>query len=341
MNTTTTTSPPAFQAEPETQDLILPSTVVWTPEIDRLASQVAKWIRIDQPGGTVYGAQRNGKSRACSYLAGMLGSVLGYEIAVVHWSIPEQVEAKQTERDFIQEQLLQSKCPRVSSRDLSVLRRRCYTHLVDLARASGSRRIVILIDEAQNLTRMQYGYLIHTFNSLEQLDVYPFFLLVGQPELRNRPDGWAEANGMQVLGRFFAREHLYRGVAQSEIALVLQAFDVPVADETASMFARVFPGAYGAGWSLDKLGTPFEEAIALIMRKHNISKGLRLPMQYLRSTLLGVLHRALDEKKAPEMLGTVDVMHALEASGFLRVLSYYVDSDASGEMAAASEGNRP
>lgn len=326
-------------SQPLPKGLILPNTVVWTPEIDRLAQQVAKWIRIDQPGGTVYGAQRNGKSRACSYLAGTLGSVLGYEVAVLHWTIPEQIESKQTEREFVQEQLQQSNCPRVGGRDLAVLRRRCHAHLVELAHAFGSRRLVILIDEAQNLSRKQYGYLIHTFNSLEQLGVHPFFLLVGQPELRNTPKDWAEANGMQVLGRFFAREHLYRGVDVAEITLVLQAFDVPVADDTVSVFARAFPAAYAAGWSLEKLGQPFEEAMAMIMRRHNISKGLRLPMQYLRSTLLEVLHQALDDGKAAEILSAVDVMRALETSGFLRVLAYYVDTD-SAKDAAADGGKR-
>lgn len=312
---------------PRPEGLILPNTVVWTPEIDRLAQQVAKWIRIDQPGGTVYGAQRNGKSRACSYLAGTLGSVLGYEVAVLHWTIPDQIESKQTEREFVQEQLQQSNCPRVSGRDLAVLRRRCHSHLVELAHGCGSRRLIILIDEAQNLTRKQYGYLIHTFNSLEQLGIHPFFLLVGQPELRNTPGSWAEASGMQVLGRFFSREHLYRGVDVSEITMVLQAFDVPVENDTESVFARVFPDAYAAGWSLEKLGKPFEEAMAITMRQHNISNGLRLPMQYLRSTLLEVLHEALDNRKAPEMLTSTDMLTALDASGFLRVLAYYVDSD--------------
>lgn len=312
---------------PTPSGLILPNTVVWTPEIDRLAQQVAKWIRVDQPGATVYGAQRNGKSRACSYLAGTLSSVLGYEVAVIHWTIPDQIESKQTEREFVQEQMQQSNCPRVGGRDLAVLRRRCHSHLVELAHACGSRRLIILIDEAQNLTRKQYGYLIHTFNSLEQLGVHPFFLLVGQPELRNTPGSWAEASGMQVLGRFFSREHLYRGVDVSEITLVLQAFEVPVENDTESVFARVFPAAYAGGWSLEKLGTPFEEAVAMTMREQNISSGLRLPMQYLRSTLLGVLHQALDTGKAPELLTATDVMAALEASGFLRVLAYYVDSD--------------
>ncbi len=322
---TTDENPTTPPSRPEA--LILPSTVVWTPEIDRMAQQVSRWIRIDQPGGVVYGAQRNGKSRACSYLVGMLSALLDYELAVLHWTIPDQAEAKKNEREFVQEMLQQSGCLRVSSRDLAVLRRRCYTHLAELVEATGSKRIVIIIDEAQNLGKLQYSYLIHAFNSLEQLGIQPFFLLVGQPELRNHFKDWSEGKGMQVLGRFFAREHVYRGIALDEIRLVLQAFDMPVEGEVSSVFSRVFPQAYKAGWRLEQLTPCFDEALALIMRKHNITSGLRLPMQYFRSAILSVLNQALDDGIAPETLTSAHVVQGLEDAGFLRVLGFYVDSD--------------
>lgn len=322
---TTTENSTATVSRPEA--LILPSTVVWTPEIDRMAQKVARWIRIDQPGGVIYGAQRNGKSRACSYLVGMLSSLLDYELAVLHWTIPDQAEAKKNEREFVQEMLQQSGCLRVGSRDLAVLRRRCYTHLSELTEATGSKRVVIIIDEAQNLGKLQFSYLIHAFNSLEQMGIQPFFLLVGQPELRNQFKTWSEGKGMQVLGRFFAREHQYRGIALNEIGLVLQAFDMPVEGESVSVFSRAFPEAYKAGWRLEHLTPHFDEALALIMRKHNIASGLRLPMQYFRSTVLSVLNTALDEGIAPEMLTSAHVLLGLEEAGFLSVLGFYVDSD--------------
>lgn len=63
-----------------TRLLLLPDVTVWTPEIDRLAQQIAKWIRMDLPGGTVFGQQRNGKSRAVIYLGKILAEILGYEV---------------------------------------------------------------------------------------------------------------------------------------------------------------------------------------------------------------------------------------------------------------------
>jgi type II secretory pathway predicted ATPase ExeA len=305
---------------------LLPNVNVWTPEIDRLCAMVARWIRMDLPGGTVYGQQRNGKTRAAQYLARAIAEVLGYSIVVLHWIIPEQIESKQTEREFVQEMIQQSGCMRVGGRDLAVLRRRCHTHLLELARATGSRRLIVIIDEAQNLTRSQYGYLIFCFNALEQLGVFPFFLLIGQPELRNAPESWREASGMQVLGRFFAREHIYRGVHSADIEAVLDAFDEPLEGEGAAPLARSFPAAYEGGFALKKLAPQFTEAMQMAMKQHNIPSGLRLPMQYLRASLLGLLHRVLDERLNLDLVNSAMVFNALKEADFFKVLAYYVDA---------------
>lgn len=304
---------------------LLPNVTVWTPEIDRLCATVARWVRMDLPGGTVYGQQRNGKTRAAQYLASAIGSVLGYSMAVLHWIIPEQLESKQTEREFVQEMIQQSGCMRVAGRDLAILRRRCHAHLVDLAKAAGSKRLIVIIDEAQNLTRSQYGYLIYCFNALEQLGIFPFFLLIGQPELRNVPESWREASGMQVLGRFFAREHIYRGVHSAEIEAVLQAFDVAAEGESDPPLARVFPAAYAGGFELTKLGPVFAEAMEMVMKQHNVPGGLRLPMQYLRASLLGLLHRVIDDQLSLELVNSAMVFNALKEAEFFKVLAYYVD----------------
>lgn len=306
--------------------LLFTNVTVWTPEIDRLGQSVGRWIRMGQPGGAVYGQQRNGKTRACSYLVRFLPEVLGYQIAVLHWTIPEQIESKQTEREFNQELMQQSNCARVFSRDIAVLRRRFHTHLVDMAIGAGSKRIVVIVDEAQNLFRAQYGYLIHCFNCLEKLGVQPFFLLVGQPELQNTPVSWAEASGMQVLGRFFAREHRYRGVDRSEVEAVLDGFDMPADGESSGDLAKSYPGEYEAGWCLRKLAPFFVEAMDMVMQQHNIPSGLRLPMQYFHATLLDLIYRVMDEKISLLQVNTPMVLTSLKESGFLSVLAYYVDA---------------
>lgn len=325
----------------ESNGLLFTNVTVWTPEIDRLGQSVGRWVRMGLPGGTVYGQQRNGKTKACSYLVQFLPEVLGYQLAVLHWTVPEQIESKVTEREFNQEFMQQSYCNRVSGRDISVLRQRFHNHLVDVAIGAGSKRIVIIVDEAQNLFRAQYGYLIHCFNSLEKLGVHPFFLLVGQPELQNTPISWAEASGMQVLGRFFAREHRYWGIDRSEMEAVLDSFDIPADGETNGDLAKNYPSEYETGWSLKKLSPFFIEAMNMVMQQHNIQSGLRLPMQYFHATLLGLIYRVRDEKISLLQINTPMVLTSLKDSGFLSVLAYYVDPSSSDSSSyGASRGKK-
>lgn len=304
---------------------VLPNLTVWTPEIDRLCVTVAKWIKLQLPGGIVYGVQRNGKTKACDYLAGTIAELLGFSIAVARLIIPEQERNRPHEREFHQEVLQQTGCARCTSKDISVLRRREHTHLQEIAQSAGSKRLLVIVDEAQNLHRSQFGYLIFLFNALEKLGIYPFFLLVGQPEMRNITATWDEAGGLQVIGRFFAREHRYLGVHPDEIRLVLLAFDEPGEEGGPPPLAKVFPAAYAAGWRLERLAPAYVEAVAMIMKAHNIAGGLRLPMQYFRASLLSILYKCLEDHFPLEHVTSAVVFEALRDAEFFAVLSHYVD----------------
>jgi hypothetical protein len=315
---------PTVDSEP-CRSIILPDSTVWTPEIERLAVRVTRWIQLGLPGGAVYGQQLNGKTRACWYLNLALPELLGYPIAILHWAISGQEEKKQNEWEFTQDMAIQSDCDRVSGRDLALLRRRLHKHMFDLASVNGSKRLLIIVDDAQNLSSRQFNYLIHWYKVLEALGIRPFFLIIGQPELLNAHKSWNEINGMQLVGRFFSVEHRYRGIDPSEIKDVLESLDIMDPGEQSFALAKTFPSAYAGGWRLQNLASAFEEAAQILMKEQTIESGLRLPMQYLRSSVLSMLYRAIDENLPVHMLTTAMALTALKDSGFSGVLSYYVD----------------
>lgn len=306
---------------------LLPDSIVWTPEIEKLNRFIIESVRMQARGCAVMGQQCNGKSFATRYLASLLPTSLGYKTAVVRWSISAPGQgAKRTERSFLQERMIQSGCTSIAHRDVAVLWHRLHTHLAELAVASGSRSIVIMVDEAQNLSYEEYNRMIHCFNSLEDLRVKPFFMLVGQPELANASTTWKETNGMQVIGRFFTRTYWFRGIAPEDIAVVLQCFDEPGKDGVC-VSAQLMPQRLGTDWHMGHWGPQFKEAMQTLMIAHNIVKGLRLPMQMLRSALLLLLDRAIAKKMDPRRLSSSMVLAALEDTGFTSSLVYYVDAD--------------
>jgi hypothetical protein len=302
----------------------LEDVIIWTPAIERLAQDVARWVRLDTPGGTAIGKQRTGKSSACDYLAVVLSSIIGYPIAVVKWRIPHNGSSK--EREFTQERLQQSDCTAVLHRDVAVLRGRLYDHIAQLTDAICARRVVIIVDEAQNLEREHYGYLVHCFNELVHRKLRPFFLLIGQPELETMVHTWAESRRHQVVGRFHVNKHIFHGISLSEVEAVLAELDKPMATGTLCAAAATFPEAYAAGWRIADLAPVLSEAIGLAMRVHNLSSDVRIPMQYLRSTVLAFLYRAAELRMDPRKASGAFLLRCLRDSGFLSVIAFYVET---------------
>jgi hypothetical protein len=73
------------------------------------------------------------------------------------------------------------------------------------------------------------------------------------------------------------------------------------------------------------LAPKFKEAMQMVMKQHNITSGLRLPMQYLRASLLGLLYRVKDKSIHVASINSAMVFNALKDTEFFRVLVYYVD----------------
>lgn len=312
---------------------------VWTPEIEQLCLDVAGSIRTQGRGCAVAGQQCNGKSAATRYLIQLLPETIGYPLGVVRWTISGE-RTSQTERNFIQECLIQSGCGAVAHRDISVLRQRLYRHLADHAQATVSRQLIIIVDEAQNLQRKEYSHLIHCANSLEDLGVKPFFVLMGQPELGEMPKTWLEIDGMQVMGRFFSAQYRFRGIAPEDFRVVLDCFDVPAADGEERVSARLMPQIAGTNWTLGEWATAYGEAIAVLMNQQHITSQLRLPMQYFKCSLLTLLDRVVQARLDPRQVDVSAVLSALKEVGFMKCFSYYVEDEEPTPRSASVVSNR-
>src|SRR3990167_1371768 len=144
--------------------------------------------------------------------------------------------------------------------------------------------------------RSHYNWLIHCFNALEDMQVKPFFMLVGQPDLANASATWKETNGMQVVGRFFTRTYWFRGLLPEDIGIVLECFDERASDDEPRVSARLMPQELGTDWHMGRWEPQFREALQSLITLHNIGPGLRVPMQMLRSALLLLLIRTIRHK---------------------------------------------
>jgi hypothetical protein len=311
-----TITDPAFDAD------IFGDIDVWTPAADRLVEKLSKWIRIDSPGATVYGPQRVGKSHGIKFICKVLPHLFGGTLSCTHVTIGEPLA--KTERAFMQRMLGQVGCNAMLSRDVEILRTRLVDHLFDKAMAAGSKRIFIAVDEAQNLERLHYGWLITLFNELVHRNLRPFFLLVGQPELRDVSQAFRVAGSQQVIGRFFSHGHEYYGVAPEELEDVLRALESEDANVSSGPRHRM-PIQYAEGFSLTQLAMPLATALDTIRRQHQLAHAVRLPMQYLRSAVILALIRIIRGEVDHRSVSAVTMLDCLDETGFLNVVLVYAE----------------
>lgn len=303
---------------------LLPDSIVWTPEIERLCNFLVRCIRMQLSGCAVYGGQRFGKTQALAYVSELLPEVLGHAVPWVSWSIRPRVARDISDISFIQQRMLQTQPLAIMHRNEALLESRLHNALIDMGRSYGCRMVIIAVDEAQNLDRSGYAHLIYAYNTLEHAGIRPFFILVGQPELKEVPKIYKEMQAYQVIGRFFCRGHVYRGIRPNQLGEVLAAFDEESSDGS-RVSTRVFAQVVGTDWTFAHWAPPFQEAIAHIVKMHNLPPELTLPMQHLRSSLLNLVDSCQSRRIDPRMVHTANVLRAIRRSGFLSSLAYCVE----------------
>jgi len=302
-----------FLIDPSLDADLLGDVDVWTPEIDRLVANVSKWVRMDSPGAAVYGPQRVGKTHACQFLFRALPALFGGTLRCIHLTVGDP--PAKSEHAFLQRLMAQSGCRAYMHRDTEVLRGRLVEHFMELAVEAGSKRLVIIWDEAQNLQRSHYGWLISMFNELEHRRIRPFFLLVGQPELRDITKSFRAAGAQQVIGRFFSHGHEFLGVADDELKVVLRALESDE-DDVASGPRRFLAKQYAQGFSLERLAEPLIQVMEMLRKKHTLAHGVRLPMQYLRSAVIHVLMQIMRGAIDHRCVSADAMLVCLEEAGF-------------------------
>lgn len=306
---------------PDDASDILGNVDVWTPEIDRLAKRVRNWIRKDQPGGTAFGLQRIGKSRAAMYLKSVVPEFFKGRLGTALVAISDPPPTSR--RELIQTCMTQTECDGVQHRDTEILVDRLLKHWAAIATAANTSRLLVILDEAQNCEDLHLQCLKTWHARLDDLKIRPFFLLIGQTELQSLSDRYmGKLDKQNLIGRFFATQHEIVGIADNEIAEVLKSFDA-IDGEIGAGPRQALALQYGQGFELAQLAPPFVSAMQIIRRQHKVSNDLVLPMQYLRSGLIDVLIRIIEGDLDFRQVSTATVLAALKEVGFLQVVLAY------------------
>lgn len=142
--------------------------------------------------------------------------------------------------------------------------------------------VLVLLDEAQNLSVEKLAALKKLIDELIDHGLSPFVLLIAQPEIMLRSRRLRECNLADLVDRFFTQVYRFRGVSLKEFPEVLGMYDStdwPLKSGE-SYTAYFLPEAWKQTWKLKNQSSTFESAFMALHKSLGI-KSEEVGMKYL------------------------------------------------------------
>lgn len=202
---------------------------IYTPPIDKMITTIGDWIDQRISGGHIYGPSRFGKSRAVKwYLRTVLEDRYNASLPLIVWIRRDSV---MSEADFWNSLLSASKYylfnPEKPNKSKSVVRFLFEQQFVTIARQSRGNYVVLLIDEAHEMTLKEWKWLLGLQNSLDDQGIRFCVISIGSYGLQYQPDYLARTGNAHIAARFYASDTRFHGISScDEIGYVLNGYDI-------------------------------------------------------------------------------------------------------------------
>lgn len=267
---------------------------VYTPPIHEMIGQIGDWLDQQRPGGFISGASRLGKTRAIRwYLADVLAERVGSIIPLVIWNRRE--DQQPTEGAFWHQLLLASKFQ--FANPIKALKKTegaylCLQRFIAIANSAGRNFVVLLIDEAQDMTLREWKWLVGLQNQLDYEGYLLSVFSVGTHQLGYRHEYLASTGNAHVAARFMAAHSQFHGIRTvEEAAYVLNGYDVDSEWPSGSgvSFLKYFaPAEYALGHRLSDRAEQLWRAL-IELRPVSARNFNEFPMQHIAMTVEGML----------------------------------------------------
>lgn len=260
-------------------------TLVPTPQIALFLETLNGWTRGRKTGGMLYGVPRVGKDRGVNYTLKAKQAEPDeflYEYATMRGL------SSSTEKTFWAH-MLEKTMYAVDYKDTSPqMWRQLNMHLAAKVINAEKRGLVLFINEAQKLNEFQFDMLHDLHNALsEEQGIYACFIMVGQPSLVEKRNGFIGAK-TEIVGRFMTFDFQMRGVQnEAELSVILKGYDKPPVDHLNTggwpYSKYYFPENFLGKWRLEHEAKNLWRAFELVHEEE------RLP-QKLEPRLQDVIH---------------------------------------------------
>ncbi len=246
-----------------------------TPQIQELSQTIQWWLENRITGAVIYGKPRIGKTSAMMLIGETLLKGV-YNIPYFYMSAVQ--ESKPSESSFYSNLLQAVNHPKPNNRNKVQKRIQLLDYFLVIARDSQQDRLVLMIDEAQNLTEYHYDWLISLYNELYFRDVQLITFLVGQEQLNLQKQTFLEMGMAQIVGRFMVDSQEFYGIrSKHEIKEVLKAFDskIEFPEGSGVSYTNYF---FKSGLHLSDYSDNLYMALKNINLEHSINPHSEIPL---------------------------------------------------------------
>ncbi len=204
------------------------SIIIKTPMMKALHAAITQWTLCGYSGGVVYGYPRMGKSKAIRSLPKYITDRNGDPIAIEHVTIGERDVS--TIHNVYYKIAISMKLTISKRATTDQLFKHTATHLADAAMTNQGKRIVLTIDEAQELRIRQLSAFSEIYNYLEderniKLSI---FFIVNKSRFRSMAKRLLEEENTAIRERFFNYVYEFKGISNSdELKGCLRCYDEP------------------------------------------------------------------------------------------------------------------
>jgi len=259
--------------------------IIVTNEINSLYDKVIQWVGNRIPGAVIVGRSRLGKTKSIDYLRLNLPDDLGDLFPIYH--ICCRYHKLANENAFFENLLDNVKHNLSTSGKANYKRKRLTNFSLERAETSGHSKLLLFMDDAQNLHDADYAWLMDINNELDRCGVSMTVLLVGPKELLNHRSGYFTTNEAQIIGRFMVQEYQFRGITTLEdlrTCLIGYDSDSEHPDKSGWSYTRYyFPESFANGYRLEEHSKDLYDLFFEL--KKETSKEIEIPMQYFTASV--------------------------------------------------------
>lgn len=275
---------------------------IYTPPMDELIETVGDWINRKESGGYFYSPPRYGKSRTIKwFVSDALHERFKALIPLVIWIRRNDMQV--TESEFWYEILLASGfifAEKKIVKTKSKYRDEVLSRMISIARSAHNNYVVLIIDEAHDMTVKEWRWLLGLQNHLDYQGIRLSVFSIGTQQIGCQHDYLAKTGNAHISARFLVANSRFHGIRdKDELKFVLEGYDRESewpADSGLSYLKYFSPDNFSLGNRLADCHEVFWQALCDLIPKTNKSAlstfmEIGLPMKHIALSIEEALWR--------------------------------------------------